>query len=1203
MNFRILGPLEVRDGDRLLALGGSKQRALLALLLLRAGEVVSTDRLVEDLWGDSGLSEGSKALHVAVSRLRSALEPDRPAGAEGGVLVTRPPGYELRIAREQLDLFRFEDLLAAGSAALAAGDAARASAELREALALWRGEPLADLAYESFAQTELARLDELHATAIEERITADIELGRGPELITELQALVKAWPLRERPRAQLMRVLYRAGRQAEALAVYRDARRALVDQLGIEPSRELQELESAILRQDLALDSPGPRAAVPEPSRSPFVGREAELAQAEAAINEVFGGRGRLVLLAGEPGIGKSRLAEEVSARARSRDARVLVGRCWEVGGAPAYWPWVQALRPYIAERDRRDLRDELGAGGGEMATLFPGLRAQFPDLPDPSALDPEAARFRLFDALVSFIARAAAKRPIVLVLDDLHAADEPSLLLLRFATQALATSRVLIVGAYRDVDPVLGGPLASTLAELATEPAARRMELGGLAERDVAEYVRQTTGAAADDATVTAIHFRTEGNALFVDQVTRMLAADGGLRQGATGGEGLPQSVRDVIGQSLQRLSPACRQALTRASVLGREFALDALAGMTGSTPGAVLELLDEALEARTVGEAPGGPGRLRFSHALVRDVLYDELTPGRRLRLHAQAGGAIEALCVGNEAPHLAELAHHFVEAAPAGDSLRAVDYARRAGDHAASLLAYEEAARLYSMAIGVLAPARENDGARCELLLSLGDAEARGGGFGTAQETFVRAAAVASRIGAAEQLGRAALGYGGRHVWFRAGKDQRLIRLLDDALAAQPSRDSGMRAMLLARLAGALRDRPVPDRRAALTAEAVEIARRVGDPATLAYAIEGTYASISWPRDADRWLAMARELNQIARQLGDSERAFAGHLHAFGALMVQGDVSGADVEFDALTDVAHELRQPLQLWGLAMAGVMRALQVGDFDRASELVERESGLGSGGRTGISDDATFQYVSHFHEWALGREQGALTEVRDSLERYVSEYPDQFIFRCMLTSLYSEIGEVNRARSELERLAADDFQGLEVGTEWFFGASLLAEVCERLHEPAHAPRLYAALAPYADYVVITHPEINLGSAARYLGLLASASDRLDDAVVHYERALEANARMALRPWLARTQADLARTLLARDGPGDVERSGELSDTASATFAALGMREPAERLRAATAGARTHSPPRRGRGGGAAKRAPPPLLSRRAVSRS
>ena len=786
----------------------------------------------------------------------------------------------------------------------------------------------------------------------------------------------------------------------------------------------------------------------------------------------------------------------------------------------------------------------------------------------DAPVLDPEAARFRLFDAATSFLKRAATRRPIVLVIDDLHAADEPSLLLLQFVARSLSDGPLLIIGAYRDVDPTLRDPLASTLAELAREPVTRRILLTGLTEPDVHEYVSQTAGRTADPATSAAIHARTEGNALFVDELTRLLMAEGALEERASDPVGIPQGVRAVIGRRIGRLSEDCRQTLTTACVLGREFAVEALARMAKRPLEEVFDVLDEALQARVVSEARGIAGRLRFSHDLTRDTLYDELTPARRLRLHSQAGEALQALYADDEEPHLAELAHHFAQAAPTGTAGRAVDYARRAGDRAAALLAYEEAARLYRMGLAALGVGSERDEvARCELLLALGDAEARGGTFGTAQETFVRAAEVARGLGAPDLLGRAALGYGGRHVWFRAGKDARLIALLEDALKAQPKRDSGIRAMLLARLAGALRDQPVYERRSALTAEAVEIARRLGDPEVLAYTIEGSYASISWPRDIDSWLSMAQELRQIGGQLGNAENVFSGHVHAFSAFMVRGDVDAADRELASAEAVARDLRQPLLPWLVTAGTLMRALQTGHFEEAERLLGEELSLGPR----LAGDTTYiaQYVAQLHRWALRRERGGLAEEREPVERFVAEYP-LFVSGCMLVSLYSEVGEEARARAKLELLAADGFADLEMRFEWFFGTSLLAEACERLDEASCAPALYEALLPYRDFVVITHPELCLGSAARYLGLLASVMGRADDAVSHYEKARVTNERHGARPWLARTQADLARTLLARDAPRDAERAGELAGMALDTFEALGMREPAERLRRAVA---------------------------------
>ena len=407
-----------------------------------------------------------------------------------------------------------------------------------------------------------------------------------------------------------MLCLYRSGRQAEALETYQAARRALVEELGIEPGRRLRELHQAILVQDPGLDG----SAVPEPAaetrRGAFVGRESELAELVAGLDDAFAGRGRLFLLVGEPGIGKSRLAEELIAHARARGARVLVGRCWEAGGAPAYWPWVQSLRAHVRDSDTAALRSQLGAGAADLAQIVPELRERFPDLPEPLAPESEGARFRLFDATAEFLRNAAEGRPIVLVLDDLHAADAPSLLLLRFLARALGSTRLLLLAAYRDVDPVPGRPLTDMLAEVAREPATRRLSLGGLSEREVAEYVELTASELASPELVAALHDEAEGNPLFVGEIVRLLAVEGVRSESPAAVRlAIPQSVRDVIARRLTHLSRECNRVLVLASVIGREFGIDALARLAAVSVDELLETLDEAMAARvsqTIRERP---------------------------------------------------------------------------------------------------------------------------------------------------------------------------------------------------------------------------------------------------------------------------------------------------------------------------------------------------------------------------------------------------------------------------------------------------------------------------------------------------------------------------------------------------------------------------------------------------------------------
>ena len=771
-DFRILGPLEVVDNGATIDLGGQKQRALLAMLLLHPNEVVSTDRLIDALWEDDPPARAQKALQVYVSGLRKVIGPGR--------IETKAPGYLMRAQEDELDAVRFEAFVAQGA--------------FRDALALWRGPALGDFAYARFAASEIARLEELRLSALEGRIERDLAEGRQADVAGELEGLVREHPLRERLRGQLMLALYRAGRQADALEAYQNARRALSDELGLEPSRYLRELQQAILRHDPVLDDVVATARGAEPPRGIFVGRERELAELLEALEAALAGYGRLFLLRGEPGIGKSRLADEVIAQARSRGADVLVGRSWEAGGAPAYWPWVQALRAYIERATTEALRSDLGAHGAHLAKLLPELRELVPELTEPPALESESARFRLFEAALLLLRRAAARRPVILVLDDLHAADEPSLLLLQFVARELSDSRILVIGAYRDVDPTPAEPLTTALVELGREPTTRTITLTGLDESDVGRFIELTThDVPAVVELAVAVHAETEGNPLFVGEIVRLLASEG--RLGDVEAVAIPQSVRDVIGRRLRHLSEEANRVLVLASVLGREFDLDALSSVAAVSDDDVLDTIDEAMAARVLADLPGSPGRLRFAHVLIRDTLYEGLTTARRVRLHRAAVEALEALYGEESGSHLAELSHHAIAGS---DFERGLRYARRAGDRALGLLAYEEAARLYQVSLDALELSDPDDErAKCELLLSLAEAEARAGDAPLAKQVFLEAATIARRLALPRELARAAAGYGGRILWARAGADRLLVPLLEEGLAGLDEDDIELRA----------------------------------------------------------------------------------------------------------------------------------------------------------------------------------------------------------------------------------------------------------------------------------------------------------------------------------------------------------------------------------------------------------------------
>jgi DNA-binding SARP family transcriptional activator len=1150
MEFRILGPLDVRNGDQAVELAGGKQRALLALLILNANETVSTDRIVEELWGERSPQTAAKVIQNHVSQLRRGLGDGR--------LVTQASGYRLLVEPGSLDLDRFEDLLAKGRGALERGDAETAAGLLRESLALWRGSPLADVAFEPFAEAEIARLEERRLVAVEDRIEADLALGRHADLVGELEALIAKHPLRERLRAQLMLALYRSGRQSEALAAYQDARSTLVEELGIEPGRALRDLHQAVLNQDPGLDLAPSGELHADRQRGAFVGREAELTALVEAQEDVLSGQGALLLLVGEPGAGKSRLADEAIAQARRRGFEVLVGHCWEAGGAPAYWPWVQSLRVHARDADTSLLREQLGAGAAALAQILPELKETFDDLPEPPAIESEGARFSLFDATAEFLRRASETRPILLFIDDLHAADVPSLLLLQFLARELGSMRVLIVAAYRDVDPIPGGPLTETIGDLVRQPVATRLRLAGLTEPDVAEYVDLTASELASPQLIAALHEETEGNPLFLVETVQLMAIEGVETKTREAEVVIPESVHAVIARRLAHLSGECNRLLILAAVLGRDFSLEALARTAHVSDDELLDVLDEAMTARVLSEVTGAPGRIRFAHVLIRDTLYDGLTTVRRIRLHRSAIEALEALYGDEPGVHLAELAHHAIAGSEFG---KAVDYARRAGDRALDNLAYEEAARLYETALDALAFAAPDDEVtRCALFLSTGEATARAGDMPVARQAFLEAAAIARRFALPRQLARAAAGYGGAHMWGRAGSDTVLVPLLEESLDALGDEDDALRARLLARLAGAIRDEHSPARRNALSKEALELARETGSPAALVWALDGRSAAIIAPDTIEECVLLANEFCEVSERSGDQERLAYALDHRRTVLVMVGDLKSVEVDLALERDIVEQLKQPGQLWQVRAAEAMLAIANGELDEAERLIPQAFELGERSLR----DTAFP-VFELQKWAIADLRGSSADVATAVRDLAAAFPARVAFRCAVALLDARVGRNNEARQALAELREDGFSALPFDQEWLWAMSLVAEATVVLGDLDGAAAVYGSLAPWAHLNAADHPEGMRGSVAGYLGMLASIMRRWTDAERHFEDSLAANERMGLRTCLAHTEYEYARMLVERAEPGDAKRAEAHLASAKALSDEIGLPALTDRM--------------------------------------
>ena len=496
----------------------------------------------------------------------------------------------------------------------------------------------------------------------------------------------------------------------------------------IEREEEIPEVNEPISNSLLA----------PQPNRdigSVFVGRQREMAELTAALEDAVSGQGRLFMLVGEPGIGKTRTTQELASYAENRGTKVFWGRCYEEEGAPPYWPWVQTMRSYIQQVSAEQLIAEMGTGAAYVAEIVPEIRVKLPDLETPPVLEPEAARFRLFDSITTFLKNASQPQPLMLVLDDLHWADRSSLLLLEFLARELGSSRLLLVGCYRDTELSRQHPLAETTARLSREPVFRRQVLGGLGQDELGRFVEATTGVQSSQELTNTLHARTEGNPFFMTEVVRLLSESGDLTVGHIGApEGLkiPEGVREVIGQRLNRLSDECNQLLTNASFVGREFEFRLLSILSGElSEDQLLQAVDEAVSFHLIEDVPGQMDRYQFSHALIQQTLAEEVSTSRRVRLHARIAETLEALYGDDAESHAAELAHHFSQAKAVTGAVKLVHYSLLAGERGLAAYAYEGALAHFERALAAknestfeAGPAPDSDTAA--ILFGMGNAQ---------------------------------------------------------------------------------------------------------------------------------------------------------------------------------------------------------------------------------------------------------------------------------------------------------------------------------------------------------------------------------------------------------------------------------------------------------------------------------------------
>jgi predicted ATPase len=955
------------------------------------------------------------------------------------------------------------------------------------------------------------------------------------------------------------------------LRVFDRLRTLLRDELGTNPSPDALAAHQRLLRptartrrrdeggvSDASIELPAELVAR---AAAPMVGRKQELEALGGLWGRAAEGRSnaademrRIVLLAGDPGIGKTRLAAEIARSAHDAGAFVLAGRSPRETLVP-YQPFVEALRHYLLNAPLSELRASAREYGSELARLVPELRRRAPDLPTPVAGEPETERYRLFEAVVGLLGEISGIAPVLLVLDDLQWADRPSLLMLRHLARATDPARVLILGAYRITEREIEG-FADALSELRRDRLVRQIDVGGLTEPETAELVALRAGGAPSRALCRALHEETEGNPFFIEEIVRHLAEAGIDSEGATAAVmrrvGLPEGVKDVISRRLARLDVQAIEWLRVAAVIGRDFDVSLLERVVSLDEEEFLGALDEALAAGLVVESSAKPGRYSFSHTLIRETLYESLSAPRRARTHRRVGEALEAAGGGENLP---ALALHFTRAAGSQDAEKAIRYALRAGEQATAMLAHEEAADHYERALEVLDRFQpEAIERRCELLLLLGEARVREGERPAAWVVFREAASLARRLGDGASLARAAIGASGRYVEQSGVIDEELIAMLEEALATGPRDQPFVRVQLLARLCGALYYSSQRARMKALSAEATAIASELGDLEARAVAAAARRRAYWEPAHLEERLSSATELLTLGREAGNLELSLAGNAWLVVDLLESGDRDAVEAQVKAFEDGARQLRQPLYLWNAAVWEAMLALLDGRLEEAESLAVHA--LAAGAR---AESVTASQYYGVQLLAIRQEQGRMGELEQPAREFVKAYPTVPAWRAGLARLLLEVGETENARRELDVLAAYEFEDIPRDGNWMVAMTLLGELCAGLGDSERAARLYGLLLPFRDVnVVIGLGALCQGSAARYLGLLAACTGSQEEARELFEQALQANAALRAPVCLAHTQLDYA------DALGPSTRAAELVDAAARTAEELGLTAVAQR---------------------------------------
>ena len=889
--------------------------------------------------------------------------------------------------------------------------------------------------------------------------------------------------------------------------------------------------------------------------RPAIVGRTDELAQLDECVEQARAGRSLLVSLGGEPGIGKSYLADEVRRRAAAAGMITLNGVCLDNDGVVPYLPWIQILRAAVRARGPALIEQIAPIQAAALAQLVPEVVRLSLRLPVLAEQEPRAERHRLFDAVSLLIGVLAQEAPTALFLDDVHWADLTSLALLQHVVAQAVQLPVLFVLCYRHDDVGRRRAIRELVEDLERTPGAVRRKRAGLDEAGCAGVIPAARRGRVDAAEVREIYEVTDGNPFYVLQLARDRSARG------DGTKAL--CAQGVFVDRFERLGADCQAVLSVAAVIGAEIGGALLVrvvreGSSRRSPSATLDALARAVDAGLI-ERTGDGTSFRFPHALIREAIYEHLPGPERLRLHRAVGRALETLHAGDLDPHLDTIARHYYEGALDGGVQEAVRYLRRAGAKAYKLAAFGEATRAFEQALQVLDFADEpNDAARCELLVSLGEASFFAGDV-RCLEHFKSALSLARHVGNPMLFARAVVGSHG--VWGVAGATSyEYVALLEEALDWLGPEDCELRVLLLGRLETELYWSPKRERSEELGRELLAMGRRLGTPSTLARTLNAAHFALWRPDNAEERLALAQENVALGELTGDQYMIAGGLVWRIIDQVEIGRMLDARADIEAYRVVAKRLGSPFFRWQLAVLDSLCALIDGRYDEAEGLIHAAHQIGSN-----VGDANADLFLGVQLTQLFWHRGRLGELEDGVRGLIAASPGIPAWRGTLALIHAEQGDLERAHRELEGLTSGDLASVPQDANFLITMALLAETCRLVGDAERAQRIYEHLRPSAGRaVVVGNGAACFGAVSYFLGGLASAFGDIALAREHYADALTAHLG-----WGAPGLAAMARMGLAdiRRRAGDDDKASALAREVLAVARDLGMPRLQERAEA------------------------------------